>query len=223
MEIDEINTDYAFKEPMPGTKVNNEEERDDGVEGASGKSLPILVCSSRKTKWISCTVVAQKGVCPFAVQMLAKEIGDMMGYRRTLMKNDQEEAIMKLREAVGQLKNIEIIKKESPVGGSASNGYIESIVKVCQKQIRTLKIALESRIGSKVEKDNDILPWLIRHAGALLSRYKRGEDAKTAHERLRGRPFEAKVTEFGECVRYLKVKCTKRGKLDGCWGTGVWL
>ena len=129
MEIDEIGMDYAYMEPRPGTKANNEEETDEGPEGSDRKSLPILVCSSRKTKWIRSTVAPQKGVCPSAAQTLAKDIGDM-GYKRVTVKNVQEESIRTLREAVGRLKNIENMKKESPVGESASIAHIVSLVKL---------------------------------------------------------------------------------------------
>lgn len=67
-----------------------------------------------------------------------------------------------------------------------------------QKQIRMMKSALESRIGEKIDKNNNVLPWLIRRAGVLLSRYKEREDGLTAHETLPTRPFATKVMEFGD-------------------------
>ena len=94
---------------------------------------------------------------------------------------------------------------------------------MAQKQIRTVKAALEHRLGCKLDKEHPILPWLIRHASATINRYSVGKDGKTAHQRVRGRPFSAATTEFGECVWYRIVKGNKRGKLDARWGKGVWL
>jgi len=137
IESDEIGMDYAHMEPRPGEKANNEEEADEGAEGANRKSLLILICSSRKTKWMSCTVVPQKAVCPSAVQTLAKNIGDMMGYKRVMVKSDHQESIKALRKAVGKLKNIQIMKKESQGGN---------------RPARDIRIGCQSR----AEADTDI-------------------------------------------------------------------
>ena len=113
--------------------------------------------------------------------------------------------------------------EESPVGSSASNGTIENGIKTVGKQVRTAKLHLEDRIGKPIPVDSDVMPWMIRHSGATLSRYSVGPDGKTAHERLKGRPFSAPVTEFGECVWYRKVKPERLGKINSKWGEGLWL
>ena len=42
----------------------------------------------------------------------------------------------------------------------------------------------------------------VRHAGDLLSRYGFGANGKTAHERLRGKKFQAEEIEVGENAHY---------------------
>ena len=100
------------------------------------KGMPILVLKDRHHKWISSTVVPNKGVCPFAVQSLGHDIGDILGYRSVVVKSDQEESIISLREAMAAHKGVEVQVEESPVGDSASNGYVESAIRQVQKQIR---------------------------------------------------------------------------------------
>ena len=142
---------------------------------------------------------------------------------RDRVKSDQEESIIALREAMAAHKGVEVQVEESPVGDSASNGYVESAIRQVQKQIRTFKCYLEYRLKTKLSWDHPILPWLVRHAGATINRYNIGKDGQTAHQRVRGRPFSAHVTDLGECVWFKLVKGNTRGKLDSKWGKGVWL
>ena len=62
--------------------------------------------------------------------------------------------------------------------------------------MRTLKDALETRLGTKVltvPRDGEPSPlvsWIIEYAAVLLNRYEVGHDGKTAHERLREKKVE---------------------------------
>ena len=63
---------------------------------------------------------------------------------------------------------------------------------------------------------------MIRHAGTLISRYQVGSDGRTAHERLRGRPYDRAIAEFGEKVLYSVPGTSGRGFRDR-WKVGVYL
>jgi hypothetical protein len=67
--------------------------------------------------------VKEKGVNSFAVKMLAK-ILTSTGYRRVIVKSDQEPAIMALKEAVKREVEleVEIAFEESPVSEHESDG-----------------------------------------------------------------------------------------------------
>ena len=64
-------------------------------------------------------------------------------------------------------------------------------------------------------------PWVVRHAGWLLTRYLIKTDGRTAYERLRGREYKGEVAECMEVVNY-KLAETQRGKLDAQSAIGVW-
>ena len=96
-------------------------------------------------------------------------------------------------------------------------------MKRSQGQARTVKLAAESRYGKKITVDMDVMPWLLRHAGDVITRYQIGEDGKTAWQRVRGKVFRTAVVEFAEGVRYLKPMSKGRDKADSRWGEGVWL
>ena len=65
---------------------------------------------------------------------------------------------------------------------------------------RVLRSGFESRYGRKPLGDHCAIPWLVRHAAAVIGRYQVGTDGKTAHRRLRGRDFRREVADFwGMC------------------------
>ncbi len=113
--------------------------------------------------------------------------------------------------------------EESPVGEHQSNGAIENAVKRIQGQIRTMRGALESRIGERISGEDNVFTWMVRHASAPINRYQMGEDGKTAHERLRGRKFRRDVTEFGESVMYIRAESVGKDKYNSRWEEGVFL
>ena len=76
----------------------------------------------------------------------------------------------------------QIIKEESPAYDSRSNGYVEAVIKSVQGKIRTMKDALESRIGIKIRDDHPSLPWLIRHVGFIRSIFHVDETGRTVYE-----------------------------------------
>ena len=95
-----VSMDYAYMEPKPGQFEVNEEIRGEVEEGESPeeaevkkKGMPILVVKCSRTKVIFSTVVPKKGVCPFAVATLGRDLGDLLGYRRLKVRSDQEPSI----------------------------------------------------------------------------------------------------------------------------------
>ena len=91
-----------------------------------------------------------------------------------------------------------MIPQESLAYDSKSNEAIEKANQEVQGMVRSLKSAVEERLGIKIDPDSVVVPWLVRHAAAVLSRLKMGTDGKTAAERLKGKRFRREVCEFAE-------------------------
>ena len=72
-------------------------------------------------------------------------------------------------------------------------------------------------------KAKDIMSWMIRWAGELISKYSIGDDGRTAYERIRGEVCAVPVVPFGETVMYLPLKTTKSNKGEAVRKIGVWL
>ena len=109
----------------------------------------------------------------------------MLGYRRIILKSDQEPAILALKNEIRKNIKEEVVFEESPVGESQSNGMIERAVRDVKAQIRTMKEALDARYGIRIGNEIHAMAWLPRHAAATISRYRVGEDGKTAYARMK--------------------------------------
>ena len=123
----------------------------------------------------------------------------------------------------GKEERVSMGFQEPPVGESQSNGAAENAVKQVQKHVRIIRDGLEARYKGKVEGTHPAMTWLVRHAAGVKSRLQKGEDGRTAFERLRGKGFKGKWVEFGECVWYLKPKSAGKYKAESRWGQGIWL
>ena len=76
-------------------------------------------------------------------------------------------------------------------------------------QARTLKAALEHRIGTSIWPDARILCWLVEFAARLahlVNRCDIDSDGKTPLHRLHERRDNTPILEFGEIVLYMPAK-----------------
>ena len=79
-------------------------------------------------------------------------------------------------------------------------------------QARTLKAALEYRMGTRVPSDARILCWVVEFAAYLMNRCDTGSDGKTPPLRLHGRRHNTPILEFGEKTLYMPAK-PSRGRM----------
>ena len=100
------------------------------------------------------------------------------------------------------------------VGESQSNGIIERAVRFVAGQARTLKAALEHRIGTRIPPDARILCWLVEFAAYLTNKCDIGSDGETPLFRLHGRKDNTPIPEFGEKILYMPAKPPRGGKWE---------
>ena len=130
---------------------------------------------------------------------------------------------MEVKEAIRRESSGDMMLEEAPAYDSRSNGEIERAIQTVQGQVRTIKDAVEARCGEKLRPDDHIVPWMVQHAGALISRYHRGADGLTAYRRVRGKDFKTDICEFGEGVWYMKPGSVGKNKFDSRWEAGIYL
>ena len=111
-----VSIDYAF--------LNEKQE----VGNTENSGMPILAIKDRKSGMIQSRVVPAKGTDKFAIKRLKKDI-ELLGYKKIILKSDNESSILALKQAVKDSTNIEVILEESPVGDHQANGEIENAIK----------------------------------------------------------------------------------------------
>ena len=88
--------------------------------------------------------------------------------------------------AARTVQGVEHTPKEVPVGDHAKKGEIECAVRELKRQMRALRLALESRLGLKLGAKDPMLTWMPTFAADAMARHRVGSDGKTAWLRETG-------------------------------------
>ena len=122
--------------------------------------------------------------------------------KRVVVKTDQEEALNPVIRKVRQYRgsDTQTMQEHRPVGSSQSKGATERRIQTIEGQVRTMRSALESRLGAKVPTGSCLFAWLVIHAGNLITLHETGRDGRVPFQRLRGRKIHPDLLEFGERV-----------------------
>ena len=85
-------------------------------------------------------------------------------------------------------------------------------------------MALEEKIQLKVKLDSPVVPWLVRHAGHLITKCRVRENGRTSYQLMKGRRSNAKLVPFGETVLFKIPKTQyKIGSFEDRWERGIWV
>ena len=214
-KIPRVSMDYFFM---------SEEDRK-----ASTNPLFIMIDEGTKDKYAR--AVGKKGVTD--MDWLIKDIvaelkswGHQGGEGgEIIMKSDNENSIVAVREAVGKFLGGRVIPEAPAKGESKSNGEIEESGKTVREFAVVMKDMIEYKANVKIEQDDIIVPWMVRWAAMMISRYMVGKDGKTGYERRRSRKCKIPVVPFGETVWYKQVREGKerKDKFNSEWEEGIWL
>ena len=176
--------------------------------GLKERGSPVLVIREWRHKMTWAMLAPGKGTeFPWIAERAAKFI-DQRGHNRVTLRCDNEPAIEALAREIVQARQegSQTVPQRPPVGESLSNGVIERAVGLVAGQARTLKTALEHRIGARVPPDARILCWLVEFAAYLMNRCDIGSDGETPLQRLHGRRDNTPILEFGGRILHMPVK-----------------
>ena len=172
-----IKMDYFFlrMEPAPNVRAISEE------------SITCIAVKEDKHQNIMSSVALKKVVEePWTIERVVRFI-DLLGYREITLKIDTEPALVAFRNRVAAMCKAEVATEDAVKGDKESNGLIENAMMLLRGIIRTVKCHIESRMQEPVNDDSPVMPWLVKHAGCILSKCQKGRDEKTPCERLQGK------------------------------------
>ena len=196
-------------------------------EEEAGKTLTVLVGRMRGTRMTMSSVSPSKSTGEFIARRIMaylRECGCELA--KIVVKTDQEPAIISMIEDLTKMRvdrgAEETVPENSVKGSSQSNGVVERGILAVEGMIRSLRSALEERIGTKLEVEDAIWPWLVEYSSYLLNRLEVGHDGKTAYERNKGKKAKVTGVEFGESVLWKRKPVGGAlGKLAVMWEDGV--
>ena len=192
-----------------------------------GQKLTVLVVVERFSKMTKAIVVPSKGSTGrYAARMVMDLIGECGDKDQAIIvKTDQEPAIKFLVDDVCTARTgAKTIVEQAPKRSKGSNGIVERAVQSVEQYLRTLKSALDDRIGVRIDTKHPVLTWLCEYAGYMMNRLQVSSDGKTAYERTKGKKAEVLGLEFGEKVLWkYGTKGPKMEKMNARWGYGLFI
>ena len=152
-EVPVISLDYAFM----GDKDNEDTEAEDNIidanydlNDADDSKLKMLVIRDSKSRVCAAIPVPRKGADSKDWNLRESlRFLEFLGYSNIVLKSDQEPALSSLIRMIRTHRGdqTQTMQENSPVGDSRSNGLVERTIQSVQGQIRTMRSALESRLG----------------------------------------------------------------------------
>ena len=187
-----------------------------------------LILVDSQTKFVQATAIDGKGdrSLKYCVEDVVR-LMNSLSYQRIGLRGDTEPAMKQIAAAVVAARE----EEPSPPGDAThranrSERYIHTV--------RTFGICLLQTIlqhtGHKIDGEDPLFAWALRHAAFLVSRFSVLKDGCTSFELVHGctsfelvhgRSYKSKLLPFGAHVyaQYLP-KSKVRG---GCWQPCVWL
>ena len=192
-------------------------------ERSDGSGLPTVVLRDRRSKAIFSHLLPCKGTTgsTHPERPVLKNL-TFLGYKKLVLKNDQEPVIKALAVAVRNGFNGESVREESPKGDShgQGNGEAERSVQTVQGMVRTLKAGLEEK-GVTIEPTSAVLAWMVEYAGTLHTLFSQeSHEGMTPFQRIKGTRWQVALPCLGEAIDF---RCNTRSKLDARWQAGVFL
>ena len=190
-------------------------------------SMTVLVMVETLCRSVWAYAVNQKGTADaWVAEQIAEDL-EVVGLtgERIIVKTDQENSIVSLQRAVAAARaGHGTALENSRVGDSNSNGRAERAIQDVKGLIRTLRSALEANIDEKVHLEDPVIPWLVRHAGHIITMSWVRKNGRTAYQMMKGRRSSAKIVNFAETVMFKIPKTQSRvGEFEDRWDEGVWV
>ena len=106
------------------------------AESYEERGPPSIAIVDDKTRKLKSAVLNQKGVDEWSVKVVKNYI-EMLGYKKIILRTDNENAIMALRNEVKHRSHVEIIPEQPPAYDSKTAGKAENAVQRVEKQFVT--------------------------------------------------------------------------------------
>ena len=115
----------------------------------------------------------RKGPEPYAIDCVLAFL-DTWSWREVLLRADNEPAIQAL------VDTFRVKRSERTMLGKSLEYSHQNAVRRIENLTRTYVRVLQEKLGYKVDSKSIVLPWLVRHAAYVLSRFVKRDDGRSA-------------------------------------------
>ena len=124
---------------------------------------------------------------------------------------------------VAHERNARTVFRFAPKTSHQSNGFVEAVHGHIQGLARCYQTQIETNTGVQLSTISPAIPFAIRYAGFVLSRFTVRPDGRTPFQYLLGTPYVSPLCMFGESVFALIPDHEVRAaKLTNRWISGCW-
>ena len=162
-------------------------------------SVLMLILKFGRSGRIAATALEGKGDTEHGAKFFKRFIEET-GVKRFVNFRDNEPAMLFLKnKAAAACAEVEAVPKSIPVGDHAPN-QAEPAVRQVKAQMRSVRTALEAKLGMTLHQNDPMLMWIPEFAANTIARYRKGRDGKTPWHRETGRPWRRHSLQFGEKI-----------------------
>ena len=201
---------------------------DSHKRSATAPTVPLVAMDygilGRDTDVDLATILVLMGACqvlrtspePYAIDCVLAYL-DTWGLREVLLKAHNEPAIQALVDSIRVRRGERTMVEKSP---KYSHRAVENVVRRIESPTRTYVCVLQEKLGYNVDSKSIVLPWLVRHAAYVLSRFVKRDDGRSAWARLK--ECDSPLAQVGETVDFKNVR-GETAKLEPRWAAGTFL
>ena len=77
-----------------------------------------------------------------------------------------------------------MVPHEHPFGESQIKEVVENVVTLLKGVNRVHVLALTRKLGATITSGHAVLPWIVEAVSDMITKHLRGQDGRTAFERL---------------------------------------
>ena len=189
---------------------------------AESKFQPCITFVKTRSGVVISFMCARKG----GYEDLMKEIlrhFEAYGFLNPVIQCDKEMSIIDVCRKVARERNARTVLRFAPKTSHQGNGFVENSTRTYTGTRTMLQTQIEANTGIQLSAISPAVPFAIRYAGFVLSRFTVRPDGRTPFQCLLGTPNLSPLCMFGESVFALIPDHEVRAaKLTNRWNSGCW-
>ena len=190
---------------------------------AGSKTQPCITFVETRSGVVISFMCARKGGYEDLTKEILRHVEAYGFLNPIIILCDKEMSIIDVCRKVARERNARTVLRLAPKTSHQSNGFVEAVHGHIQGLARCYKTQIETSIVIQLSAISPVIPFAIRYAGFVLSRFTVRPNGRTPFQYLLGTPYVSPLCMFGESVFALIPDHEERAaKVTNRWISGCW-